>query len=294
MREHKTIITNFNVRSESDLNDSAPVLVTIAGPLFGSVYLIETDHYKIGRNQDCELCLVDDAISRNHALIFRNETGDYLIKDLESTNGTYVNYNKIVEKVLLENDKISIGQSIFKFLYRNSLEADFHDEIYKLASIDGLTQIYNRKHFEALTEKELSKSRRNNIPLAFVMIDIDFFKKVNDVYGHQAGDYVLREIAQLVQKNIRKEDIFGRFGGEEFSLCLSGPNAEKLHSVCEKLRKFVKNHLFIYDNKHLKVTISLGAVVCQEKDTLKSLIERSDKNLYQAKEQGRDCSVISE
>ena len=103
---------------------------------------------------------------------------------------------------------------IFRFIYKGSLDANFHNEIYRLASFDGLTQVYNRKHCQELLEKELSRAQRNKSSLAVVMMDIDHFKKINDTCGHQAGDCVLRSLAKKIQDNIRKGDIFGRFGGE--------------------------------------------------------------------------------
>ncbi len=164
-----------------------------------------------------------------------------------------------------------------------------------LASVDKLTQLYNRTFLQKRMKEELEFCNRQLLPLSLLMIDIDHFKSINDTYGHQEGDMVLKKIAQLISKCVRLTDICARFGGEEFVIVL--PGIEEIDndkfSIAEKLRLGVGNSDFVVlGDKHIKVTISVGVTVrrCPEDKGLgmDELIERADKLLYKAKEEGRN------
>jgi len=164
------------------------------------------------------------------------------------------------------------------------------DEKIKLrdkAYTDELTSIYNRAYFRDAFAKELEKFKRNKVPFSLIFFDIDFFKSFNDTYGHQAGDRVLKELSQLIQKNIRLYDIFARWGGEEFVIILPHTKQEDAITLAEHLRKKVMQNTFL-GNKELEVHCSFGVSEVQQNDTLEKLLKRVDDALYKAKRNGRN------
>jgi diguanylate cyclase (GGDEF)-like protein len=213
-----------------------------------------------------------------------------LIRDLGSTNGTYVNDEPIDEYVMRDGDLIKIGRTIFKFLTGGNIENAYHEEIYRLTTIDGLTQIFNKRYFLETLEREIARSHRYRREMSLVMFDIDHFKKINDSYGHLAGDYVLKHLAQTVKTRIRREDCFARYGGEEFSIVL--PEIDGLNSkpFAEKIRQLVEATEFKFENTTMPVTISMGvATMDMDSTDPQALIKRADERLYEAKSSGRNC-----
>lgn len=166
-----------------------------------------------------------------------------------------------------------------------TLETQMHKEMEQIATIDKLTGIYNRHKFEELYLLESERSRRFSQPLSLILIDIDRFKSVNDTYGHNIGDDVLKKLAIIVQNNIRQIDIFARWGGEEFLVLSPSTDLENIQVLAEKLRLAVAEVEFPMV-KH--ITISQGISVFGEKDTFSDLFKRADKGLYYAKEHGRN------
>src|SRR5262249_22340805 len=154
-------------------------------------------------------------------------------------NGTYINDDLIDEHVLRDRDLIKIGRTIFKFLTGGNIESAYHEEIYRLTTVDGLTQIYNKRYFMEALERELSRSQRYRRELSLIMFDIDHFKLINDTFGHLAGDYVLKYLASVVKTKIRREDIIARFGGEEFAIVLPEIDHAGALQFAEKIRKLV-------------------------------------------------------
>jgi len=161
---------------------------------------------------------------------------------------------------------------------------------------DPLTGLFNRRFMEASFEKELQQAKRKeSVVLTYIMIDIDFFKKVNDTFGHEAGDYVLQSLGEILQQQTRKGDIACRFGGEEFALCLPDMPRELAVSRCEDIRKAMKSTQFEFMGKDMgSITISLGVAYYPEHGTsLDELMRKADNALYIAKEEGRDCVIVS-
>ena len=175
---------------------------------------------------------------------------------------------------------------IAKYLMKSR---DF-DYQYKLATIDGLTELYNHRYFQDTLRKQLDISRRYNQPMSLIICDIDFFKKFNDTYGHQAGDAVLRQVAQTLKKNSRTTDFVCRYGGEEMSIILPNTNAEEAMMLAKRICSAISEkpfHLTPVDTA--PVTISLGVATFPDNaQTPQDLIEWADKGLYYAKEHGRN------
>ncbi len=162
---------------------------------------------------------------------------------------------------------------------------DLNRELHSLAHTDPLTGIGNRLLFSKQLEEELERVKRYDTPLSIIMLDIDFFKKINDTYGHGIGDEVLKKLTEVISKNLRKLDKFFRIGGEEFVILLPGTDIEKAKIVAEKLRELVCKTKF---NKVNKVTISIGVTQARKDDTPDTLLTRVDKTLYKAKNNGRN------
>ncbi len=263
-------------------------LVVIYGAELGRKYNIEGREMTIGRATVNDICVSQDSVSRTHAIVQVDDAGVKL-RDNESTNGTYVNDNKIHEAYLKDGDLIKVGRSIFKFLTGDNIESSYHEEIYRLSTVDGLTQIFNKRYFTETLERELSRARRYDRPLALMMFDIDHFKQCNDTFGHRAGDFVLRDMAEIVRDRARKVDVVARYGGEEFAVILPEIDLLGAATFAEKVRKMVEEHVFEFEGQTIPLAISIGVA---ELDTASAnaddLIKRADAHLYKAKQGGRN------
>ena len=263
-------------------------LVVISGPEIGRRVPLSEGDLVIGRAGEADLLIDSDGVSRIHAVIARLPHG-FVLRDQDSTNGTFVNDQPIRERTLRDGDQIRIGVAMLKFLTSDNVEAQYHEEIYRLMTIDGLTQIYNRRHFEETLEREFARSRRYRSPFTLVLLDIDHFKLINDERGHPAGDEVLRRIGALLKSKIRTNDLAARIGGEEFALTLPGTNLAGGVALAEKLRGLVAGERFWHDGKPFQVTASFG--VAEFTLTMvgaDSLIKLADEHLYEAKRGGRN------
>ena len=261
--------------------------------MLGKRFVLDKSPTRVGRGADSQIVLEGDSVSRRHAHLERRAGAWYVVDD-GSTNGTYVNEEQIArEQLLVNGDRIKVGPSILKFLSGADAEAKYHEEIYRMTIVDGLTQIHNKRAlFEAL-EKELMRARRYERDLSLLMFDIDFFKRINDQYGHLAGDHVLRELARIVQERIRREEVFARYGGEEFVILLPETPLPGAAALAESLRARVANHAFVFQGERIPVTVSIGTALLGENDKVASdLIQRADEKLYEAKRGGRNrvCS----
>lgn len=289
----ETIVTVIN--KTDDAGSKSPkkeaCLVVIYGAELGRKYHIDGREMTIGRGTLNDICVSQDSVSRTHATL-RVEDHGVKLRDNESTNGTYVNDHKIHEAWLKDGDLIKIGRAIFKFLSGDNVESLYHEEIYRLSTVDGLTQIFNKRYFLETLERELSRARRYDRPLALVMFDIDHFKQCNDTYGHRAGDFVLREVAEVVRERARKVDVLARYGGEEFAMILPEIDIRGATQFAEKIRQMIAESKFMFEGRHIPVTISIGvAELTPDIATFDDLIKRADARLYKAKQSGRNRVV---
>jgi diguanylate cyclase (GGDEF)-like protein len=266
-------------------------LVVIYGAELGRKYNIDGREVTIGRATLNDICVSQDSVSRTHCTLHVDDQGVKL-RDNESTNGTYVNDQKVHEVYLRDGDLVKVGRSIFKFLTGDNIESSYHEEIYRLSTVDGLTQIFNKRYFLETLERELSRARRYDRPLALLMFDIDHFKRCNDTYGHRAGDFLLREIADLVRDRARKVDVVARYGGEEFAVILPEIDLDGAHQFAEKVREMVAAQRFNFEGTPIRITISCGVSELEpEIAHADDLIKRADARLYVAKETGRNRVV---
>jgi two-component system cell cycle response regulator len=289
MAGQETRVTKISKLNERIVGSSNCCLVEIHGPELGRRYVIEEDELTIGRDVKNSVVVDLDNVSRRHAKICVRDA-KYFVVDLGSTNGTYLNDEEVLEETPLRSgDFVKVGGSIFKFLSGGNIETLYHEEIYQLTIVDGLTQINNKRYFLEYLEREMGRCHRYNRALSLLMFDIDHFKKINDNNGHLAGDYVLRELAQVIRPRIRKEECFARYGGEEFSVVMPEAGPQNARRFAEKVRKMVEDHPFAFEGKQIPLSVSIG-VADMTADMTEPLqfIKVADGNLYRAKKEGRN------
>jgi len=165
-------------------------------------------------------------------------------------------------------------------------------ELRRLATTDPLTGAYNRRHFFELVESEMARSNRTQKPMSIVLFDIDHFKRINDTYGHQAGDHILKNIATTCREHLRQMDVFARYGGEEFITLLPELEIARARQAAEKIRTLIAGQRFTFEEQSIKTTVSLGVAELSDKESLSQLLARADKALYRAKESGRNQVVV--
>jgi diguanylate cyclase (GGDEF)-like protein len=280
--------------------DSSALLVRIYPEHgIGQPFDLGRETIEVGR-ESADILLRDDSVSRRHATIQWTGT-HHIVSDFGSTNGTFVNEERISSKRLTAGDRVRFGKQLFKYLPASSDETAFHEVVFKIMTTDGLTETQNKNCLLQAIERELQITSRTNSPLSLMLLDIDFFKKINDSFGHLAGDEVLRQFAARVKSVMRRGDLLSRFGGEEFAvLCPQTELKDALHLASRICHQVSATPVF-FEAHSIPVTVSIGVVDCDT--TLRSrLVEptcdwsaeaanwlaKADQFLYQAKREGRN------
>ena len=277
-----------------------PSLMVIAGMDMGNVFTIGDDPVFVGRATSCDLKIQDDSISRQHARIEKLSGGYIRITDLESTNGTYSNGKIIKTITLAPGEKILLGHNtVIKYLLQDDIDLKYQRELYESSTRDGLTGIFNRRYLMQKLTTDLSFARRHRLPFSLLLFDIDFFKRVNDTYGHLVGDQVLMSIARIVQSTIRTEDMLGRYGGEEYNNDAQGTDAAGAKVLADRVRDAIEREPALAVTERgdfVRVTVSVGAITLAPGAILDApgLLSSADANLYQAKYNGRNSLVATE
>lgn len=274
----------------SRMGDESGYLVRIYPVAVGEgVIQLPREGLVVGRDADCGLVLVDADVSRRHAKI-DYRSGHYVVSDLDSTNGIFVNNRKLREAELRPGDLIRLGKVILKFLRGDDVEKQYHEAVYSMMITDGLTGIPNKRFFQEALKRELSRSQRHKRPLSAAVFDVDFFKKINDKHGHLAGDAVLREICARIKGTIRSDEVFARVGGEEFIVLLPEASLKDAAKFGERIRKLIGDAPVEIENAKIPVTISVGVSHTGGETgvSAEELIGRADKKLYEAKGAGRN------
>jgi two-component system, cell cycle response regulator len=278
--------------SKSDARSACFIFLT--GSQAGRMCKITSHGEVIGRSVGATICVPDDGVSREHARISAANDGSVLLEDLGSTNGTFINGERIESRLLQDGDKIELGgTTILKFSYQDSLDEDFQRRQYESATRDALTGCHNKRYFSERLPSEIAFAQRHEKMLSLAILDLDHFKAINDTYGHQAGDHVLKTFSELVMAEIRTDDIAARYGGEEFALIMRETGHDGAFLVVERIRRRVAAAKFMYEGKEMKVTVSIGLVVRhgRELGTEQMLVKEADDCLYKAKGEGRNRTV---
>jgi len=266
---------------------ASPRLIIVSGVLLGHQIELGESPVTIGRSSECTIALPHPSVSRQHCRIWR-ENGRYRIEDLGSTNRTFLNGEVVTRADLRDGDQISIGSNALKFFVGASVEARYHDELIDLAIYDSLTGFYNRRHFRSLLDDELKKSADDSV-VSLLMLDLDYFKAINDQHGHLVGDQVLSGVADILRARAPAGAFIGRLGGEEFAMVLRDTGMPAAIAVAEVLRAAVGAQPLMLREKQLRVTISAGVAECVGRGGVSSdLLRAADQQLYRAKQSGRD------
>jgi diguanylate cyclase (GGDEF)-like protein len=270
------------------------LLTVVSGPTTGRVHPVRDEETLIGRGKDCHVRLDDAGTSRTHARIVMTQEGHYLVEDLSSTNGTFLDGKRVERQELKSGDRIQIGPTVvISFAILDSQAVRLTHQLYESSVRDPLTRAHNRRYLVERLASEIAYARRHNTRLGLLLFDLDHFKRVNDTHGHLAGDEVLLEVAALVSRMIRTEDVFARFGGEEFVVIVRGIEHTNIARFAERLRAAVERLEIPADaDVILRATISVGFVSIDELPdadrTADGLIRVADERLYRAKTGGRN------
>jgi two-component system cell cycle response regulator len=285
-----TDIKEALAKTEKEAIEKPAALLVVGGELNGTLFNLIDPEVLIGRSADNGVPLDFNGISRHHFKILTTEK-NVIIHDLGSKNGTYVNNQRLeAPKELVKGDIIKIGSIALKYIPKGDPERLTLDKLNQAANMDKHTGCYNKTYFNNTLALEVKKSKLTGDPLSLILFDLDHFKKLNDNYGHDAGDYVLKTTADVVRNSgVRDNDIFARYGGEEFVILLPKTNLKQAYEIAERLRKLVEIHHFIYEQKKLPVTASIG-VADYRPGVLSGLdlFKRADEAVYTAKNAGRN------
>ena len=286
--EIKTRVTPF---SEPNLpiggQDCLVVIYAPSSNQLGKRFSLSDGTMRIGRGAENDVVLYSDSVSRRHARV-EARGGSYHLVDTCSTNGTYVNDELVTDRALSRGDQIKIGDTILKFLSGADLESQYHETIYRMTIIDGLTEIHNKRYLVEQLDRELSRATRHGRPLTLVIGDIDHFKLVNDELGHLAGDHVLKEVAQLIKSRLRPDDVIARYGGEEIAIILPETDLAGGVLIASELREMVEREVFVFEDDEIQITLSFGVAQHEPAWDWYAFVKASDEQLYEAKRAGRN------
>ncbi len=265
-------------------------LVRMNGPTAGEPIVLANGAVTLGRGRGAEIAFDDEGVSRLHASI-RHEAGDYVLTDLGSRNGTTVDGRSVDRHVLADGDVIRLGpRSALRFTLTDDEGDELIRHLYRSSTSDLLTGAFNRRHFDERFAAEVAYAARHRTQLGLLMFDLDHFKRVNDSFGHAAGDAILRHVAALVTARLRVEDVFARYGGEEFVVLLRNIDVAGAGRAAERLRAATAATRPVFRGSLIPVTISVGCATLAECEiaSCASLLELADRRLYRSKSAGRN------
>jgi diguanylate cyclase (GGDEF)-like protein len=285
--------------NESGLDLSLPMyLIMVSGGIPGAMLRLSAEGTRLGRGSDNTYQFREITVSRQHALIATDSRGIVWLTDLASTNGTTINDRRIPAHTplrLKDGDRIRLGSTVvLKFVRLDPCEEQFQRQMFERTVRDDLTGLFNRAYFLNQVGPLAEQSAARGLGLAILMLDIDHFKTVNDTFGHDAGDRVLREVAGVLREATRTEDLVARYGGEEFVLALPVLAPDQATDRAERIREALAERRIIADGAALNVTASLGLAFnpADRAYSPAALITAADRCLYQAKSMGRNRIVF--
>jgi diguanylate cyclase (GGDEF)-like protein len=291
----KTLIVDTRAAASSTAR-SVGIFTVVGGIETGRVLVIPKGvEVSLGRTEGATFRFDDQSVSGTHAKL-ACVASSYVLMDAGSTNGTYVNDRRVAAPVTLtDGDRVQLGSGTFlRFTLVSEDEEKALRKMYDAALRDGLTGVFNRKHLEERVDAEIAYAIRHKSELSFVIFDVDHFKKVNDTYGHPAGDAVLKAVAQVLAAGLRAEDVLGRYGGEEFVVVARGISLSSACVLADRLRMNLAATPLRLGDATFSVTASAGVAslaCCNGKLDKATLLSIADSRLYQAKQSGRNRVV---
>jgi two-component system cell cycle response regulator len=281
--------------------DLRPALVFLRGELLAVPIPLDREQVTLGRALDADIRVNDARASRLHARITTEQNQDsgetrYRLNDLDSTNGTILNGNRIDTAYLQDGDKFEIGEQLIRFEMLDEIDREFQQQIHRLLVHDELTGLLTGKSFFSELRREAARAEAEDMPFCVLMADIDYFKQVNDTYGHLVGSETLEDVGMVIKKSLRAGDVGARFGGEEFAAFLLDADYSQGMIAAERVRAAIEKHEFpavrrqgTEPIKTHHITISIGVASYPEdgRDPIQ-LVEMADSALYRAKRNGRN------
>jgi len=276
---------------ERSVTQRQGTLTVLVGANVGAQFVLNSQATLIGRNPRAQVPIEDAGISRNQARIL-DHGGKYALEDLDSTNGTYLDGVRVLGRVPLQDgNRIQIGETLLRFALQDPIECQAAQRLYEASVRDGLTGAFNRRHFEERLIAEFAFAARHGTALCVLIADIDHFKRINDRWGHQAGDLVLRRVGAELLAAVRDEDIVARYGGEEFVLLIRGVDAAGARALAERLRRLLERAHIDWQGERVAVTASIGLAHNHAGAAAadpQRLVAAADRALYAAKAAGRN------
>ncbi|MFC1769768.1 diguanylate cyclase [Nitrospirota bacterium] len=210
---------------------------------------------------------------------------DYIVKDAD----TFSKLPEVCAEVIRKANLAAENERLLKQLLKlNGELKEANTRLEVLSCTDDLTEAFNRRHLIEKLEEEVSRAKRYGTHMSFALFDLDFFKKINDTYGHLMGDIVLKQFVAMLQQRLRVTDILGRFGGEEFGVIFTNTPLDQTLVACEDLRKSIAEHEFGRDNETIRITVSVGVAMLMPDMTMEELLDAADKGMYKSKDAGRN------
>lgn len=285
----QTVLTEVEEARAPRPSNQNGCLIVIYGHEMGRRVQVGTEPLTIGRSPNCEIPVDQESVSRKHCRI-EFEDGEFVVCDLGSTNGTYLN-DELVEPRgrLRHGDQLKVGRTILKFIVGDDVEVQYHEEIYRLMTTDGLTQLSNRRYFDEMLDREVARAKRYKRSFSLLVFDLDHFKRVNDRLGHLAGDAVLRQLGAVLLGRLRVNDVLARIGGEEFALITPEVSLDGAKELAEKINRLIGDTRFEFEGSAVQITVSVGVAEWQpDYDDAWDLFKAADDKMYEAKRAGRN------
>lgn len=286
----QTVLTDVGeARAAPTSVSGSGCLIVIYGPDMGRRVRVGTEPLIIGRSPQCQIQIDQESVSRNHCQV-RFTGSEFLVRDLASTNGTYVNDDLVRDEGRLRHgDQLKVGRTILKFIVGDDVEVQYHEEIYRLMTVDGLTQLHNKRYFDEMLDREVARAKRYKRSFSLLVFDIDHFKAINDRFGHLAGDAILRQLGAVLLGRLRVNDVLARIGGEEFALITPEVGLQGATELAGKIRRLIADTRFEFEGTQVNVTISVGVAEWQShyEDAI-DLFKAADDKMFEAKRGGRN------
>jgi two-component system cell cycle response regulator len=277
---------------------NAVYMIVVAGGIPGTMVRLSEQGTSLGRSAESTFQISDITVSREHAFIMIDELGEVRIRDKGSTNGTWLNGKRIHAHRPIEvadGDRIQLGTTVvFKVVRLDPSDEIFQREMYERTVRDALTGLYNRAYLLDQISILAGRSATRGIGLAVLMLDVDHFKRINDLYGHVAGDEVLRAVAAVIRESTRPEDLVARFGGEEFVVVLPFSIPDLATERAERIRSNLAERTILAEGHEIRVTASIGLAYAppgRSRNEM-ALIMTADEALYRAKAEGRNRVIF--
>jgi two-component system cell cycle response regulator len=290
MLEWIATLMSIMEREDAILVDERPHLIVLRGPSLGDFFALEGDDLVLGSDPfRADIVVRDVEVSSRHARIYRKPGGGYLIRDLDTGEGTAVNEEVLGgERALSDGDRIIVGDSVLEYSCGDPMRADFHGALHRLINRDYLTDLLVKSRFDEEFEHRLESASAEGRPVGVLMADIDNLKKINDAHGHLLGEFVVGEIGRIIgglhDEGGRQAT---RFGGDEYQTILPGLSKEETLEVAEEIRRRVENHDFEREGVCPRPTLSLGVASYPEDGATRADLTRAaDEALYRAKRSG--------